>query len=471
MRVSFSFGILPAAALATGWLAGRQYWPHTLTEDPQESAAAASQAGAAGGNSASNPASQPPRPAVSKADIASAVKTAREANSETALRDSARRMALEQPPALTEFLEAATDSETVRAALREDAVYWAFCRNAAAGLAQLSAVADPKAAAAIAKKALHFFPPKDLPTVLKWYQTLPGGELRLASLTEINPVLARRDFALAVALTAALPGGTGTAAASSISSQAADSSSPANPGKGKRDESPPFSGNPAGVGVVVGNSVAPETTRASSRRRELMSSLLTSVQGRPEEIQARLELFPAEDRDFLKSRLQSRDFQVLYNSDREAAVPALANFPASESREKAVDFFQNWAQNDPIRAVQAIGQVPESARSPLLYSAFAREWAAGNVGSASAWVDSLPPGPDREAAAQGLVKGLTKYYPAEALTWAAATGHETGRLQLLKSVMDGTPMEKRAQLLPVVNSLKLSDTEKTILRNTLPPEP
>jgi hypothetical protein len=421
MRAPFSSTILPLTALVAGWLGGRQYWNQSASGELSLSGTASSQAD---GNSSSAKALAPTKPPVSQTAIAAAVKAAKDAHSENAIRDAARRMALEPPPALSAFLDAAADSETVRAALLQDAVYWAFCRNAAAGLAQLSAVSDPKAAAAIASKALHFFPPKDLPVVLKWYQSLPAtaevSQLRFAALKEIQPVLRRKDFAQAAALTSAMPCPTG---------------------------------------------------QDFTRRQEVMTNLLLSFEGSPEQTESQLSLFPAGDREYLKNQLSERDFRMLSNADRESAVPALGALPAAEAPGRATNFFKDWAENDPIRAALAISQVPESARSPDLYSTFASSWAKGNVAQASAWVDTLPPGPDREAASRGLVNGLSQHYPSEALTWAASLHDEEERARLMSTVIEKTTPEKRATLLPAIESLNLPAGEKATLRNALHSKP
>lgn len=176
--------------LVTGWIAGRQFQPFSGEASP---AAAAGSGGGAAAFSGS------PLIPGKKTDPAAAALEARGSSGENAVRDAARRMALTPPPALEEFLAIAADTDALRAALREDAVFWAFCRNPAAGLAQLSVLPD------LVGKTLHFFPPKDLPLVLDWYHKLPAGPLRLTALQQINPVLARRDPAKAAALRALSP--------------------------------------------------------------------------------------------------------------------------------------------------------------------------------------------------------------------------------------------------------------------------
>jgi hypothetical protein len=116
------------------------------------------------------------------------------AGSEAAFRDRARQMALEPPPALTDFLAAVTDSETVRKALLEDAVVWAYCRNPEKGLALLTSLKDRAEIATLTAKAMRFFPPKDLPVVMEWFHQQPEGNLKSAARGQIIKVLAVREM-------------------------------------------------------------------------------------------------------------------------------------------------------------------------------------------------------------------------------------------------------------------------------------
>ncbi len=393
--------------LVAGWFAGRHFqstpWPASPAAPQAEPVTAVSP------STSELPPSHQINPAAS-------ARAAGEDSGENAVRDAARNMALAPPPALQEFLATAADTDVLRAALLDDAVFWAFCRNPAAGLAQLSVLPDTPGTQALFRKTLHFFPPKDLPLVFEWYQKLPAGELRLSALREINPVLARREMAKAIALTAALP---------------------------------------------------PDT----ADRKTLLASLLTARVDLtdPGTWEKELSAFPAGDRESLQLELVSKQFQSLSYGDKAGAVALLSGLPAAEYNEKAVDLFRSWAENDPLRAAPEIGKLPEAYQTPELYSAFARKWAEGNVGSSSGWVNSLPKGPARNSAAKGLALGLTKDYPAEALVWAATLSSAEERAQSVESILSDTSPHRRAGLESAIAALPLEPDEIAALQNLSPP--
>lgn len=392
--------------LAVGWLVGHHFLPTS------QSATAAVAFSAVGGESASGS----PTPSAKSADSAATRWEARKTSNENSLRDAARRMALAPPPALHEFLAGAADTDVLRAALLEDAVFWAFCRNPAAGLAQLSVLPDTSATQNLVAKTLHFFPPKDLPLVLDWYQKLPVGQLRITALREINPVLARRDPAKAIALTAALP---------------------------------------------------PDTDENGNSRQILLSALLSARADPtdPGTWEKELSAFPAADRKFLHTALVSSQFQNLFNGDKAGAVALLSRLPAGDYQERAVDLFQNWAQYDPLRAAPEIEKLPEAYQIPELYTSFAMKWAQGNVSSSSAWVNSLPPGPSRNAAARGLAQGLAKDYPSDALVWAGTLDSPEARAQTVGDILAKSAPEKRQQLESAIAALPLAPEEIATLQN------
>lgn len=340
------------------------------------------------------------------------------------LRGMARQMALLPPPALAEFLRNATDSDTVRATLTEDAAVYAFSRNSKAGLTLLASLPDSKESGAAARKVLHFFPPKDVPEVLGWYARLPAGELKSAALSEMVPVLKRQDFGKAVALVSALP---------------------------------------------------QDGEAAHTKRRELLKALFVDQSAQSNITAAateeKLSAAPAEDRDFLRAEIKNAAYQNLANYSKEEAVPALAGLPETERGGKAVELFQDWAKSDPTRAVKGLAQLSDDLKTPELYSAFAKTWTEGNVGMSSQWVHDLPEGPQKEAAAGGLALGLAKDYPAEAMTWAATLTDAAGRQAALQNVIDATPPENLAAALSALNALNLPADEKASVKIPAPASP
>jgi hypothetical protein len=337
-------------------------------------------------------------------------------------RGMARQMALLPPPALTEFLKNAADSDTVRAALMEDAAVYAFSRNPKAGLTVLASLPDEESSAVIAKKVLRYFPPQDVPEVLSWYGRLPAGEVKSAALSEMVTVLKRQDFDQALTLVTALP---------------------------------------------------KDGVKAQNERRSLLKALFVenSTDISPAAAEARLVAAPEEDREFLKAEIQNAAYVNLANNSKEDAVTALSTLPEKDRGTRAVELFENWAQTDPLRAVQGLAKLPDGLKTPDLYTAFAKNWTQGNVGMASQWVHDLPAGPQKEAAATGLALGLAQDYPAEAMTWAATLTDPAARHETLEKVILGTPLESRDAVESALQSLNLPDAEKAAINVPRPPGP
>lgn len=329
-------------------------------------------------------------------------------------RDRARQMALEPPPALTDFLEAVTDSEILRATLLEDAAVWAFNRNPEKGLALLSSLPDSPETAVLTRKALRFFPPKDLPLLRNWYAGMPDSKRKVAALKEMLPALCRGDFGGTVALVAALP---------------------------------------------------QHGEEAQTLRMGIMQRLLakhapdTSYDG----MLAAVERFPEQDRQSLKEWVQLEELRRLNFGNKEELAGRLTGLPPEARASWTATVFEEWAGSDPLRAAPQLEALPDDLKTEQVYTGFAKKWATGNVGMASQWVKDLPEGPPRQAAVKGLAAGLTRDYPVEALTWAATLADPAGRRSAIQSVLDGAAAEFRPELEGALQKQPLSPEEKATL--------
>ncbi len=352
-------------------------------------------------------------------DPAAAALAAKNSGDPQAVMILARALALEPPPALAAFLAHAADTPETRSLLHGEAIAWAFCRDAARGLAQLTAVSDEKAQAAHATKALHFFPPKDLPAVRAWYEQLPGGRLRCAAAAQLLPVLARQDFPAALALAAALP----------------------------RDED-----------------------EGGFRREQLANLIMQSAPAStPEEKEKLLTGLPREDAEFLQGRIRAAHFDALRGYDKEGAVSFLAELPEKQRSGATRQLFEEWARADPLRAMEGFAQLPEVSKTPEVIADFARHLTATNVTRASEWVSHQAAGPLRDAAIGGLIDSLREKYPEEAFTWAASVTDPARRLAALRDTMAALPPEPPEARRARLDARSLSADDKAALLT--PPSP
>ncbi len=343
---------------------------------------------------------------------------------EDTARAQTRQLALRPPPALTHFLEQSGAPTSVQQALFADAASWAYCRNPAAGLAQLGTVEGYEEIQKLAKKMLRNFPPKDLPIVAAWAQELPEGALKCAALKEILPIMKRQDYAAALAFVMALPEWGG----------------------------PP---DPSTARMIV--------------RKSFLSELLLGSPPNVHEAEQRLALFPASEQPRLKQEIAREKFSQLVKFDQEHAVLALADVPQEERANQAGNLFRDWVERDPIRAAPALQQLPADVPPQKIYREFAETWARGNVSMASAWVHDLPAGPAKEAAVTGLVSGLQYNYPAEALTWAITITDSAAQALAMQAVLRNAAPEKLPALQQAIDSLPLTPEQMTAL--TPPPSP
>ena len=400
-----------------GWAAGRWGWPGELAVELGVPGKAAG-SGVAEVRSPAGPGHPQPvtKTAVVKAVDGKAVGLEmRASGSDAGFRDRARQLALEPPPALTDFLAAMTDSEVVRVSLLEDAVVWAYCREPEKGLALLSSLAGREEISALTEKALRFFPPKNLPVVLAWYHRLPEAGLKVAARSALVRVLAGRDVRQAVALVAAMPHG--TAAESEV----------------RNDE---LSG--------VCNKL---------NLRQLKE--LTGPTG--------LGFLPA-DAAFFSDWVRNWERRELWQYDREAVVEKLAAGETGLSPQSLQDLFSGWAESDPIRAARGLEKLPEYRKTPAIYGEFAAKWAKGNVGMASQWVKDLPPGETKEGAVRGLVAGLKTDYPVEAVIWAGTLTSSRVKLSELRQLLAVTSGPSAESLKTAVNGLTLTSQERAELK-------
>lgn len=124
--------------------------------------------------------------------------------------------------------------------------------------------------------------------------------------------------------------------------------------------------------------------------------------------------------------------------------------------------------NGPAAAGWAQSLTDELARQKALTSALSA-WTSRDSGPASTWVDELPPGPERDAAASGLVRGIMRREPSSAFIWAMSIEDPAQQSASLLSTLDhwrendpdaasvavqaaGLPEARRTELLKFIHS-------------------
>jgi hypothetical protein len=121
-----------------------------------------------------------------------------------------------------------------------------------------------------------------------------------------------------------------------------------------------------------------------------------------------LDDFPLPDRE----AFFTTHGQTLSSEMPEGIFASIMGLPESVGRDKAMtSVLQQWAQRDPLRAVEAVSKhaAPEVEAHAVRQVAFG--WSSGDSLRASQWVDSLPPGPNRDAASAGLAEELATEQP------------------------------------------------------------
>jgi len=91
------------------------------------------------------------------------------------------------------------------------------------------------------------------------------------------------------------------------------------------------------------------------------------------------------------------------------------------------------ASGNPALAVQLLPHVSQEHRAQTI-NMIAELWTARDAVAASQWVDSLPPGAERDQAAAGFVRRLAESDPERAAQWAVTIQDESNRRHALQKV-------------------------------------
>lgn len=143
---------------------------------------------------------------------------------------------------------------------------------------------------------------------------------------------------------------------------------------------------------------------------------------------------------------------------------------AGPAREIALGMLatQTATRDDPLKAIQWAGSLPEESQRAAAYEGAAKGWTQTDPVAASEWVAALPEGTVREAAVGAFAVEITKRDPEAGLQWAATLANPDDRLRRLRDVTEIWKIQDAPTAAEAVRDLPgLSDTDRTALLQSL----
>lgn len=146
-----------------------------------------------------------------------------------------------------------------------------------------------------------------------------------------------------------------------------------------------------------------------------------------------------------------------------------------ERRLLSADAVKSKAAETAMAGVEFFNSLPLEERSPGAYYEAGAAYLKESPEEASAWMESLPPGPERDAAATALIESLTAAGDdrdgAAAFAWAASMSGDIERTRYLSKAAQTWAAEDPAAAREAVAASALPDGEKLSLLNKLPAPP
>ena len=127
---------------------------------------------------------------------------------------------------------------------------------------------------------------------------------------------------------------------------------------------------------------------------------------------------------------------TLLRKDGAAALEQTLALADPEKRSGIIS--HNYIDQQPEdQRIQALETLPPGMATPQHYGSVAHEHSATATRETSEWINSLPPGPQKDGAIRGMLQVLQITEPSDALVWAASVQ---------------APEERAARLAEVVNA-------------------
>lgn len=184
--------------------------------------------------------------------------------------------------------------------------------------------------------------------------------------------------------------------------------------------------------------------------RELLESSLAGTSlpngiARLEQLTINLRHHPDDPDAAARAEFAAR---LAVSSDPQAAAEIAAKWPAGTARDSAVRTITGeWWAAEPGAALVWTESLPADVRATAL-TGIAKTWTATDPIAASEWIDTLEPGPDREATVDAFSGTLTDTDPERALVWAATLTDPDRRARRLGEIarywMEFSPAEAKA---------------------------
>jgi len=145
---------------------------------------------------------------------------------------------------------------------------------------------------------------------------------------------------------------------------------------------------------------------------------------------------------------------------------------AADRRLLAAEAVESRARSDPRQALDFFQAMSPEERSLGAWHAAGAAWMQQDEEAASEWMRTLPPGPERDAAATALVEHLTKSGPGRdgeaAFAWAASMSGEAERAYYIEDAARAWALEDPAAARAAVAAAPLEAAQRAALLRKLP---
>jgi hypothetical protein len=141
--------------------------------------------------------------------------------------------------------------------------------------------------------------------------------------------------------------------------------------------------------------------------------------------------------DSLKEAAFAMILSVWGSADPAKAAQWAAQFPAGETRERAIPVLaETWAAIDPAAAVRWTLNLPESAEQSDALDQAVRTWSIQEQDALTSWIQQQPAGPEADRLRVTAATILVDKTPREAVEMASAISDPVIRRETMEQLLD-----------------------------------